>query len=133
MDIDEVDDLGDSMNAGGRYWAEDGWGTMYENLEAVYKGKGKGKGKYGKPDGPYGKAGPKGGWWTPWSTTKGIGGKAGGKDYKGKGKGEVAKGGTKGKGKGNGKGPCNNCGQPGHIARDCPDTNPYGGICDVPG
>ena len=83
MDIDEVDDPGNNMDAGGRHWEEEGWGSMYEHLEAMYKGKGKGKGKYGKSDGPYGKAGFKGSWWTPWSTMKGFGNKAGGKDYKG--------------------------------------------------
>merc|ERR1711940_235338 len=52
-------------------------------------------------------------------------------DYvsKGKSKGK-GKEGSKGKGKGGkGKGVCFNCGQPGHLARDCQDSNPYQGYC----
>ena len=124
MDVDGVDDPENSLDMGGRSWDTEDWGSTHEYLEAVYKGKGKGKGKYGKPDGMYGKGGFNGGWWTPWNIGKGIGGKAGGKEGKGKGKGEA-----KGKGKGNTKGGCYNSGQPGHIAPECPDANPYNGVC----
>ena len=113
MDIGAVQDGGNTpeeeweMGGQERYWEED-W---YMDTDAMGKSKGKGATWMGKG------ATPKGSW-MPFMKGKG-------KAYpKGKGKGD----------KGKGKGPtCHKCGHPGHLARDCPDPNPFQGYCTACG
>ena len=112
MDIDAMSEEGQEevVDMGGSQYGWEGDGHRFEGLDLEYINKGKSNGK-GK------KGGQKG---MQWSSAQYTGSKGA---EKGRSKGP-----SKGTGKGKGGVVCHNCGQPGHVAQECPDANPYIGL-----